>query len=125
MSTRNSLLRLALAALDATAGPDVAGASALLRAALELREVEDAKPLGPPALATPSGFGTLVQATPRTVRRWLSSGRIPREAVTGKGRSMRIDVQRGLSALKSGQSFSAESAGASHVARRRTLKAVG
>lgn len=125
MSTRNALLRLALASLDEAVGPDVPGARALVRAALELEhepERERAKAL--PKFTTPAGFGVLVQATARTVRRWIACGRIPQHAVTGSGRGLRVEVEPAFKGLRN-PAPTAELAGAIHVSRRRGLKVAG
>jgi hypothetical protein len=112
-----TFLRLALVALERG---DVSRAGNLLRAALVLHEpAGSVAPELPPGTSEFARVGTLARfldASPRTVRRWIRSGRIPRDAIVGKGRGLRIDARRALSALRD-RSEDAHDQGAAHVRR--------
>jgi len=123
VSAAATLLRLAVAALDRN---DASGARELLAAVLALpaEGVPTATRADLPEIATLASFARSVDASPRTVRRWIAAGRVPASAVVGQGRGLRVDVQRALQALREGVRFDASDAGRAHVARRARLRVI-
>ncbi len=112
-------MRLALAVLERG---DARSAEDLLRAALSLESTAgestaQSPPTAAPELARVATMARALDASPRTVRRWIRSGRIPSDAVLGNGRGLRLDSRRVLSAFRA-DALDAEELGAAHVMRR-------